>query len=1063
MDGATEGLAATTPATSAGERRHVSVLFADMVGYTATMEKLDEERSLAFVQAVYASLANAVREHDGRVHAFGGDSVMAVFGLSEASENPALQACRAAMAVQRAFDGPNPISEKYGLRPQMRVGISTGLAAIAAVDSESGTLTTIGNSVNLASRIESQAPPGGCLICEATRGMIEWQVAVEFHSEATIKGVALPQKLWRLVSVNENASRFDRSLGRGLSPLAGRDADLAKLRSALGAARGGTRVVDLVAEPGLGKTRLIFEFLKLADETGAVVLQGHCAADSKQIPFLPFLEVARGAFQLQPEDEPELIAKKLEAGLRALALQSQENLGLLLNLLGLAPPAASLAGLEVVLIGLRTRDLLLALLRALCQTRLVILTLEDIHWIDSASEEVLARIVTDSGLANLLVVHARRPEYAPSWRGEPGVSTLRLAPLASADISQVARSRLGVSDLPEPLIRQIVERAGGNPLFSEEILSFLLDQGAVRVSAGAAIFDDAVSESALPTSLLGLLAARLDRLAPADRGLVQAAAVIGRRFDVALLALARPDVVDIDEAIERLRQQEFIERAGDGGAWVFKHALMRDCVYQSLLPPDRRALHLAVAQALEQRSQGRLTEAAELLAQHYSRTERDDLAFTYLALAGAKSLGTFSHDEAATYFASALALYEANPRCADLNAVAVLLANTALCLNLSLSVLPMLALADRVAPLLEAIGDDRHHALFLHHYAACLVGNARYRDALAVQQRLSAMAERLGDRGATAYALVSELSVSTYCAPMTVAAFDAVSAEAARNLAAINDAYLDNFYLASIGWDQVCRGQVERAAATADRLVASGTDRNDPRALGYGTAMRALIASIADDYAQALALAERAMEVSRARFEQIIASAARCGAIVPLGEPGATEQVEEHLALCRRNGWTMFEAGPELMLGVAQVMAGQIGAGLAHIEGRIARYEAEGFRIAADWGRLYLCEVYLAILSGKGGASVGVLLRNGRSLAGVFLRGAGRIEQLIAQVRANPQMDPEGHNAGRAEMVLGLLYQLKRRPALAERHLREAKRLIEASGASPLLDRVETALAALPS
>ena len=1048
--------AITSPAT--GERRHVSVLFADMVGYTATMEKLGEEQSLPFVQAVYKTLASCVQEHDGRVHAFGGDSVMAVFGLSEASEDAALQACRAAMSIQATFGGPNTISAEFGIQPLMRVGVSSGVAAIASVDSESKALTTIGSAVNLASRIESRAPPGGCLICEATRSMIEWQVEVELDSEAMIKGVAKPQKLWRLLSVHENASRFDRSLGRGLTPLVGRDADLGALQAALQEARTGLRVIDLVAEPGLGKTRLIFEFLETVKSSDVVVLQGHCTADSKQIPFLPFLEVARGAFQIRLDEDPVVIEEKLKAGLRGLALDTTENLGLLLNLLGLTPPAGALAALDVVLIGLRTRNLLLELLKARCKDRPVILLFEDIHWIDGASEEVLARIIGTESLANLLVVHARRPEYTPPWHEAPSVTTQRLAPLSGEDVLRVARTRLGVDELPEPLIRQVIERAGGNPLFSEEILGFLIEQGAVRVAAGEAFFDIAACESALPTSLLGLLAARVDRLTPTDRGLLQAAAVIGRRFDAALLALARPHVDDVDDAIRRLQQQEFIDRDSDGVKYVFKHVLMRDCVYHSLLPTNRSQLHLAIAQALEERSQGRLTEVAELLAQHYSKTDRDDLAFTYLALAGAKSLGTFSHDEAAEYFASALALYEANRGCGSKAEIAVLLANYALCLNLSLSVKPMIALAARVQPLLADIGDDRHHALFLHHYAASLICNARYRDALMVQQNLSAMAARLADRKATAYALVSELSVSTYCAPMPVEVFDYTSGEAARSLVDLDDAYLKNFYLASIGWDQVCRGQIDRAAATADRLVANGTALNDPRALGYGTAMGALIASMADDYKQALALADRALELSRARFEQIIASAARCGAIVPLGTKDALSEVQEHLETCQRNGWTMFEAGPGLMLGVALVARGRIGAGLAQIEAGIKRNEQEGFLVSADWGRLLLCRVYLVILSGKGPVSMSVLMRNGWVLARVFLQGSRRIIALTNQVRANPQFDPEGHHLGLAEMIVGSLYQLKNKPALAQHHLREAKRLIEASGASPLLDRIEAAL-----
>ena len=1050
------------PASVRGERRHVSILFADMVQYTSAMERLGEERSLAFVQALYDVLARCVREHDGTIHAFGGDSIMAVFGLSEASEDAALQACRAAMAVQAAFKpGAHAIDARFGIQPQMRVGISSGVAVVAPVDSASAALTTIGHAVNLASRIQHLAPAGGCLICDATYRLVEWQTDVVFDAETAIKGVAKPQKLWRLLSVHDKASRFDRSLGRGLSPLVGRDANLAALHAARERSSDGVSVIDIVGEPGLGKTRLIFEFLQSIGSDDVRVLQGDCAADGQQIPFLPFLEVARGAFGIESEDSPKAIARKIEAGLAARSLDSAENRGLLLNLLGLAAPPDALAGLDGVLIGLRTRDLMLELLKAESSASPMILVVEDVQWIDSASEEVLARIVAGEGPTNVLIVEARRPEYVPPWLDAPSVATQRLRPLGSDEVLQVARTWLGVDHLPQPLVQAIIERAGGNPLFSEEILGFLIDQGAVRVDQGEAHFDAAACAEALPASLLGLLAIRLDRLIPADRTLLQVAAAIGRRFDAGLLAAAAGNIDDVDAALRRLERQDFIAHDADGSAFAFKHVLMRDCVYHGLLPERRSALHLAIAERLEHRRAGHLVEAVETLAYHYAQTRRDDCAFRYAAMAGVKSLGTYSLDEATRFFASALALYEADPGCADDAQFAHLLADYALCLDISLSVNPMIDLADRVLPHLDRIGDNRQHALFLHHYVSCLVCNARYRDALDVQKRLSAMAERLGDHQAIAYALVSELSVSTYCAPMPAASFAEKSRAAGEALANLDDAYLRNFYLATIGWDQVCRGRIDRALETAGRLIADGTSQNDPRALGYGTAMRALIASIGDDYEQALELAERAQGLSRAKFEQIIASAARCGAIVSLGKPDAIDEVSRHLDLCRRNGWTMFQAGPELMLGVAQVMAGQIGPGLAQIEQRIARAEAEGFAVSADWGRLYLCEVYLAILSGRGGAPAGTVLRNAGAVAKVFLRGRRRVRDLVDKVCENTQFDPDGHNIGRAELVLGLLYDTRKQPELAARHLREARRIIEASGRSPLLDRIDTALAAV--
>ena len=1046
-------------AIDAGERRHVSVLFADMVGFTAALEGLGEENSFSFVRLVYDKLASCVREYDGSVHAFGGDSIMAVFGITGTTEDAALKACRAALSIHTCFaQAADQIETRFHVRPVIRVGVSSGIAVVAPVDTESTVLTTIGNTVNLASRIQTLAPSGGCLICDATRRLTEWQIDVEFDAARTIKGVAKPQKLWRLLRVHERASRFDTSRGRGLSPLVGRAANLAGMRHALQQARTGLRAIDLVAEAGLGKTRLIFEFLAPLAPGDALVVQGYCAADGQQTPFRPFLDVTRDIFEIGPELGPKTITERLENGLHRLGLLSDENLGLLQNLLGLSPLEGSLAGLDGVLIGLRTRDLLPALLAAQCRSRPVVLLIEDIQWIDGASEELLANLVAGPAVAGLLIIHTRRPEYLPRWLANAAITTQSLAPLAADDIIRVAKARLGVDQLPDALVQQVTERGGGNPLFSEEILGFLVEQGVLRVEAGKAVFDADAGETALPTSLLGLLAARLDRLPLADRALLQVAAVIGRRFDPGLVAAVATGTDDVDGGLRRLEAQNIIALDSDGHLYIFTHALLRDCVYHGLLPERRSRLHLVVASALEHRSAGRLAEVAETLAHHFAQTGRKDLAFTYLTMAGVKSLGVFSHADAERYFAAALQLYTAGPDCASEAEFADLLASYALCLNMSLSVKAMIRLAGEVIPILDRIGDSREHALFLHHYISCLICNGRYMDALGVQQRLSAMAGRLGDRKATAYALVSELSVSTYCAPLPASVFDAKRAEVETALADLGDAYLQNFFLATVGWDEVCRGRVDRAHATAERLIAAGTALNDPRSLGYGTAMQALIASVTDDYELALAMSERALAVSRAKFEQAIASAARCGATVMLRQADAVAVVQSHLDTCTANGWTMFQAGPTLMLGIAQVMNGRIGKGLAMIEAAIVRIEREGFRASADWGRLYLCEIYISILSGGDRASAGVLIRNGGALLKVFMQGRRRVAALIEQVQSSRQLDPNGHNIGRAEAVLGLLHKLNGNRALAEKHLLQARRIIGVWGPSLLLTRITTAL-----
>jgi class 3 adenylate cyclase/tetratricopeptide (TPR) repeat protein len=1047
-------------ATSArAERRQVSVLFADMAGFTAAIERLGEEKALPFVRAIHDRMTKAVRQHGGSVKSYAGDGIMAVFGIPDSMEDDALRACRAAFAIHAAFaKAGDEFEARYGERPMMRTGISSGMAVIAAVEGDNAALTAVGDVVNLASRLQSLASPGGCVICESTRRLVEWLVDMSFDGEHEIKGKTKPQKIWRVLAIRDSASRFDASVGHGLTPYIGRQAELATMRTALAEAQTELRALDIVAEPGLGKTRLVFEFLQGRQD--GIVLTGHCAANGRHTPFLPFLEVARDAFRIRPEDEPADIAAKIETGLERTGLKSAENLALMLNFLGLAASDAALAGLDGVLIGLRTRELLLALLQSACRGQQVVLLIEDAHWIDGVSEDLIDTII-ESGQTNLLILATRRPVYTPRFVGKPRVRTVALKPFGADDIRLLAETRLGVAALPEPLIQEVTERAGGNPLFGEEILRFLIDKGALRVEDGKADFEALSGETDLPMTMQGLLTARTDALSPEDRALVEAAAVIGRRFDPGLLALVMGRSDDIGAALLRLQDQELIYREANSSNYVFKHVMLRDSVYQRLLHSRLRELHLKTAQALERRSEGRLGEVADMLAYHYSRTDQRGPAFTYLVMAGVKSLGVFSTDDADRYFASALDIYESHPDCASDAQFAEFVAAYGLCCNISLKLKTSETLAQKALPILARLGDNRQHALFLHHLALCLVWSGRYLQGLKVQRDLSAMAKTLGDAETLAYALVTELTVSSYCAPLRSDIFVEKRLEAETALASMDDAYLLNTLYNISAYDALCRGRIVEALKAAERAIDFGVSTNDPRGQGYGLAMKAIIAMTADDFEPAFEMAEQALAVSRAEFEITIANTARKSALVALNRPRAAEEIADWLTMCEERHWHLFVVGPECWNAVALATDGKIEQGLRAIEVTVEHREAEGFKAAADWSRLYLCELYLAILSGQGDASFGTLMRNFKSLAQVLLFGAKRIETLLAEVRSNPQFEPDGHYIARIEMILGLLNKARKKKAPAIRHLTEAQRIFRTTGPSAVLTRIDDALAEL--
>ena len=454
--------------SSSGERRQVTVLFADMVGFTAISERLGEEGTYGLIQPVYHLMAGAVKEQGGSVKDFTGDGIMALFGVPNALEDAPLRACRAGLAIHERLAAATPaIEAQHGVRPQMRIGINTGLAVVTQIRGESANMTALGDTVNLASRLQTLAESGTVLMSEATHRLVEGLVEMSFAGEHIIKGKAEPQKVYRLEAIRRGATRFDAAVGRGLTTYVGRERELDILDRALAEARRGLRVIDIVADPGMGKSRLLYEFRQRIGKEQTFILSGSCSPDGRQTPFLPFIEVVRGSFQVKEGEAEAEVARKLGLGLTVLGLQSPENLGLLLNLLGLKPPEGSLTGLDGVLIGLRTRDLLQNLLEARCRVSQVVLLIEDLHWIDSVSQEVLGKIVEGETGLRLLLLHTRRPEYDPPWCDRPVVTTLNLQPLPAGEIKRLVQTRLGVDSLGDIAARCSARKQRPGALFLE--------------------------------------------------------------------------------------------------------------------------------------------------------------------------------------------------------------------------------------------------------------------------------------------------------------------------------------------------------------------------------------------------------------------------------------------------------------------------------------------------------------------------------------------------------------------------------------------------------------------
>ena len=900
--------------------------------------------------------------------------------------------------------------------------------------------------------------------------LVQGMVEDSFAGEHQIKGKAEAQRVFRLDAIRHGAARFDAAVSRGLSTFVGREKELEALERGLAEARSRLRIIDLVGEAGMGKSRLLYEFRQRVGKDKAFVLSGSCSPEGKQTPFLPFIEVVRGSFRLSLGEAETDVRRKLDMGLTTLGLHSGRNLGLLLHLLGLKAPEDALTGLDGVLIGLRTRELLQQLLEARCRLSPVIMVIEDLHWIDSVSEEVLGKIVASEGKLPLLLLTSHRPEYTPPWLDRAAIVTKeRLEPLPVGDVRRLVQARFGVDVLPEALARQVVEKAEGNPLFAEEIVSYLTERNIIRTTGE---LDPSALAAALPASVQSILTARVDRLAPNDRALLQAAAMIGRQFDPELLAVVigdtdpwMPSILrssTVNSQLAAMQTLDLVHLDGKSREYVFKHALVRDALYQSLLSEPRMALHLKIAVEIERRSGNRLTEVAEVLAHHYSQTDQDGTAFGYLNMAGAKCLGVYSLDEAKMHFTAANALLEINADLITDDAVATFLANYVLFLSLKPDYKEIIDTVEHHMPRLRQIGDHPNCVLILHHYVLALVYTFRFRDAKQAQKPVTAMADRLGDDRSQAYALCGEIHVSTIIAPKSVNDFETLALRAKAAAFATGDAYIQSWLQLFVAWDEVHRGRVDKAITIARELLGMGKQLNDPRATSIGLWVLGWIAVFSDDYTESLRCGEECIKLALTPFDRLIGQGLRGISLVLLknldeGVPILADQRAQCVALNH-----LYQlSGSEVPWALSLVMRGQIAEGISLINAAIMRVDGAGYSAGADWYRLFLCEVFLEIIAGKEKPPLRVLLRNLPVLVKVMVTAPSSIRALTTHVLKNPQFDPAGHFVGRAQMVLGLLYKAKKKRALAREHLTEARRILSQFGATPICARVESALAEL--
>ena len=1039
------------------ERRQVAVLFVDMVGFTTFSQRSGEEAAFTLMQSLVALMTSAVDAQGGVVQGFTGDGIMAVFGAPVAYEDAPARACRAALAMLRALGvAGSALEAQFGVRPQVRIGMTFGPAVFGAVQ---GGLTVLGDTVNFAARLQTHAEPDRAVMSEAMYRLLQGLADISLVGEFSIKGRSGVEKVYRLDAMRVGAARFDAALHRGLTTYIGRDRELEALERGLDAIADGVQVIDIVGEAGIGKTRLLHEFRAQIVKQRMTALTGACTPNGRGAPFSAFIEIARGAVRISPGDDEKTIARKLSEGLQPLRLSSNENLGLLMNMLGLEPPKGAFAGLDGVLIGLRTRELLRQIICAWARLTPLILIFEDLHWIDSASEQLLASLVAIPEKLQLLILHSRRPAHAPSWSGNSRIRPLALEPLSGRETSRIAQARLGVDVMPDALAKLIASRAEGNALFAEEIASYLSDHGVVRIEAGGLLFDAATAAATAPESVQSLLASRVDQLVPSEQTLLQAAAVIGRRFDPGLVLAVTggfgPDETRFAamEALDLVRRDE---RTGDYG---FKHSLLRDALYNGLLSPARGALHLKVAAELERRNANRLFEIAESLALHYSAAGSIERAFHYLAMAGDKSLNVYAVLEAERYYRDALALFEADNALAAPATVVHVVSRLLETLLLKSDYREAGVVARQFMPFLRRAGETPDLVVAYHYQALSWVQNFELSRAHDLMVEALAIAERLGDGRARAYARGGLLQCRTRLGLDSIEEAERMKARLMEDALQFGDNFIRNASYYFVSWDYFYRGLFKQARESAARLIASGHESSDPRAIGVANWILAGIDLVSGAPEAAILRADECLRVAISPFDRLQGSIIKAVANIFLGRvrEGLTSVEALNVEFARLGALYSVLDGPR---GVALILLGRINEGIRVIEKAITERDTIGDHTSAAFARVPLAEIYIQILTGgTRRPSMKALRENWRFLIGAKLTGARRARVLLEQAAAHKQLFAHGAILARINYNLGVLSMIKRKRVKARAYLERARDAALIQEEAAMVERIDAALA----
>jgi class 3 adenylate cyclase/tetratricopeptide (TPR) repeat protein len=916
-----------------GERKQVTVLFADLKGSMELLAERDPEDARALLDPILHHMMEAVHRYEGTVNQVLGDGIMAIFGAPLALEEHALRACYAALTMQGLIRAhAESVWRAQGVAVQIRVGLNSGEVLVRAIGNDLHMdYSAVGQTTHLAHRMEQQAVPGSILMTAETRRLVEGYVNAASRGPVPIKGVAEPMEIFQLLGAEFSTTRLQVARARGLSRFVGRQHEIDGLATALGAAAAGRgQIVALFGEPGVGKSRLVWEFTRSDATAGWLILESRSVSYGRATAYGPVRDLLKRFFEIDDRDDASARRDRVRVKVSSLDGSLEDVVAPMLTVLDALPEDSPFLLLDPLQRKQRILEAITRLLVRQSQARPLLLIFEDLHWIDSETQAVLDRLTESLPAARILLLVNYRPEYHHGWGSRSYYTQIRVDPLAPESADELLHTLLGTGPDAAAVSQLLIERTEGNPFFLEESVRTLAETQVLVGEPGAYRLAKPLEAIQIPPTVQAVLAARIDRL-PADKKLLlQNAAVIGKDVPFDLLAAVvglSPD--EIHAGLVYLQAGEFVYETSlfPEHEFTFKHALTHEVTYGGLLQERRRMLHAQIAEAIERLPAERVAQQIERLAQHAFRGEVWHKAVRYLRRAGLKASNQSAHRQAVGFFEQALTALEHRPGDREAQEVGVDLRfdlrNALFALGELERILDYLREATTLA---QALGDQRRLgwvAAYLTHYFWRVGDHAR---AIESGLRALAIADALGD-----FALQT------------------------TNV--------------NLGLAYYALGDFERATRCLRTIIAAlagerSTDRFGWAALPAVTSRAYLCACLAElgHFADGIALGEEAIRIAETADHPFSAGQAllnlavlhlRKGELAP-----AIVLLERGSGLSGVSKVSALSTGISAALGYAYALAGRVDAGIPLLEAGVAQAEASRITARHSLWVTWLAEAY---------------------------------------------------------------------------------------------------------